>query len=91
VHTGGRAQLWPRHRNELGYLVHAETCVNPVRYRIAVISAGTDDRLCRPYEGATALSTSIGGTQSFDYAGPVATTLIEQAIGVSLPVRTGQA
>jgi AcrR family transcriptional regulator len=43
------------------------------------------------YEGATALSTSIGGTQSFDYARPVATTLIEQAVGVSLPGRTGQA
>jgi hypothetical protein len=40
------------------------------------------------YEGATALSTSIGGTQSFDYARPVAVTLIEHAVGGSLPGRT---
>jgi AcrR family transcriptional regulator len=59
--------------------------------------AGADDpetlgqRIFVLYEGATALSTSIGGTQSFDYARPVATTLIEQAVGVSLPGRTGQA
>jgi AcrR family transcriptional regulator len=57
--------------------------------------AGADDpetlghRIFVLYEGATALSTSIGGTRSFDYARPVAAALIEQ--GVSAPGRAGQA